>query len=184
MPQLNEIVRGREIGKGGTASWQKFIWSACLDCGIERWVLFLKGKADHSRCHACANKPKGHNRWQQHTLNENGYTYVKIASDDFFYPMCKCKVSSGVVKEHRLVMAKHLGRCLNTWEFVHHKNGNKRDNRIENLELTTNGAHTIAHNKGYKDGYLKGYYDGKDKRIKELEAENILLKSQKEFKVA
>jgi hypothetical protein len=49
-------------------------------------------------------------------------------------------------KEHRLVMEVHLGRELTPNEAVHHINGDKTDNRLENLEVVDHTKHSIEHN--------------------------------------
>jgi hypothetical protein len=51
----------------------------------------------------------------------------------------------GYVLHHRVVMENHLCRVLNPGEVIHHKNGNKKDNTINNLELMDNAKHSRMH---------------------------------------
>jgi transposase-like protein len=64
------------------------------------------------------------------------YTYLTVYPDSPYYEMGKpSKYDGRPVLAHRLVMAEHLGRPLEKFETVHHVNGNRQDNRLENLEL-------------------------------------------------
>ena len=54
------------------------------------------------------------------------------------------------VKHHRWVMELALGRRLSRNEVVHHENGNKSDNRLDNLRLIPYGEHSRLHHTGAK----------------------------------
>ena len=84
----------------------------------------------------------------------NGYIRFKVPENCRFSAM---KDSYRYVPMHRLMMAEYLQRPLTEKEVVHHINGIKTDNRIENLMLfENNGEHTSLHNIGNKYS-LRGY---------------------------
>ena len=58
------------------------------------------------------------------------------------------KVNGKKMDEHRYIMEQYLGRELTRSEVVHHKDGDKANNDIENLELTTLSEHTRRHQLG------------------------------------
>lgn len=76
-------------------------------------------------------------------------------------------VGVGKKWEHRYVMEQHLGRKLESWEQVHHLNGKKKDNRIENLHLVTPSEHSI--------------YTTMEKKIRSLEKQLKILKQKYEL---
>jgi len=77
---------------------------------------------------------KNNPRWKGgKIITPQGYIRIRKVNHPFN--------DSGYVLEHRLIMEKKLGRYLKKYELVHHKNGIKDDNRIENLILLDRRTH-------------------------------------------
>lgn len=72
-------------------------------------------------------------------ITTQGYYEVYVPD----HPMSKQRY--GWVLEHRYIMSLHLGRVLTREEIVHHKDENKLNNIIENLELTNRSEHARGH---------------------------------------
>lgn len=142
--KIGDIVKGTERG---LTDHHLYIWHACIDCGKERWQLLRNGKPQTERCASCAGKiaskkrnqiGEKHWNWKGGRQICNGYVQLWLSPESPFYSMAD---KDGYVYEHRLIMAQHLGRCLEKSEEVHHVNGIKQDNRIENLELNGKSEH-------------------------------------------
>lgn len=84
-----------------------------------------------------------HPNWKGGKSSSWGYIVIRINKDNPYFDMCTPTPNgkSGYVREHRLVMAKEMGRPLIPTELVHHINGVRSDNRVENLCVTERGEH-------------------------------------------
>ena len=156
MPEIGELKRGIEISKNSSRKF--FVWQACLDCGKERWIRLNGDKPISQICKPCAARRAFESRRGKNGIQASnwkggrryradGYVLIWVKPGDFFYPMAN---SNGYVLEHRLVVAKALGRCLQAWEIVHHKHTkypagsieDKQDNRYpENLQIVSDIGH-------------------------------------------
>ena len=139
MPEIGQEAKAREIGKPLKGL---YIWTECPNCHMQRWIQkgFLKRQTIKGLCGKCSQRHREtHPCWKggKH-YDRNGYVLTTLQPDNFFFSMAKPR---HYILEHRLVMAQHLGRCLHPWEIVHHRNGKRDDNRIENLQLISELGH-------------------------------------------
>jgi len=109
----------------------------------------------------------GHSKkWQ---LNKDGYVYK-------FAPDSPHVGKNRILYQHRFAMAEHLGRLLRSNELVHHMNGNKSDNRIENLEMFVKG-----HPEGQRaEDLVKWAYEIIDLYAEEIKPKLRLVAAQNE----
>lgn len=134
--------------------WGKFCSKACYDayrakvervceeCGASFWTFPSKVKAGEGRfcSRSCTGRFYVRQRigpnsptWQGgRSVEATGYVNLTIPG-------------RGSIREHRYVMEQHLGRELRPDEHVHHINGDRSDNRIENLQIMSQSEHMRLH---------------------------------------
>lgn len=100
--------------------------------GATRRRLFKEGKLK-------VKKGKDSAGWKGGKIKNNqGYFFLLIPE----HPLAQ---KSGYVAEHRVVIERSIGRYLTREEEVHHINGIRDDNRLENLKLMDGGEHARFH---------------------------------------
>lgn len=110
-------------------NWTQFM----IDAGYEPHKPYFSIQAQEGRNKAHVGKRSM--AWKGGKIRDK-FGYIQIWMPQ--HPNAKL---AGYIHEHRLIMSEHLNRPLESTESVHHKNGIKDDNRIENLELMTKRVH-------------------------------------------
>lgn len=126
---------------------KEIIGSKPCKCGcgenvkIRRWHLQpSKDIPDFIMGHQQFGNKRG---WKGGIAKAGEYRLVYMPNHPYANSMGK-----GYVRRSRLVMEKHLGRYLRFDEVVHHINGKRNDDRIENLMILSNSEHLSLHHKG------------------------------------
>jgi hypothetical protein len=114
--------------------------SICCEPFTIKGILFNEGRGIFcSKSCAIKNRhmisdktPSKQSNYKSGRYKKSGYWMLTIGPKQYIY-------------EHRHIMQEHIGRELDRKEHVHHKNGNRLDNRIDNLELLSMSKHMSEH---------------------------------------
>lgn len=164
---IEELISGAKI------DWDKSIRSSnkngnrrtricisCRYCGKERFLTCVSvGQLRAGKCNQCndcslRNRERvSKTRNRGRTLNSYGYVRLDRSALTIGQIAVLASIAPDILTkkrdllEHRILMMIHLKRKLSKDEVVHHINGDKTDNRIENLELVDRKLHSKDHKK-------------------------------------
>lgn len=125
MTELQEIIAMYASGKS--------LKKIGAQLGRSHQYPYRKLKKAGYKLRPCRGSGPEHSQWIGGRLPVgNGYWRIWVSPDD---PMAEMRTHQGYVLEHRLVMARALGRPLRRTETVHHIDDDKANNAPGNLEL-------------------------------------------------
>lgn len=145
-----ENITGRRFGiltvvepTGKRNNHNKMFWLCKCDCGKTKITLarsLKKGSPKSCGCLSSIGHKEGGRKGGRKSASKSKRPmgYKKKHRDGYVYMKCDCHPNAGKdgrILEHIYIMSRHLERPLKKQETIHHKNGLKDDNRVENLEL-------------------------------------------------
>jgi Zn finger protein HypA/HybF involved in hydrogenase expression len=143
----DQVLPDKSIIHWSTRTSPRKVEVTCGKCEKKRLTVVQVKYRETGLCLSCFNSVRileKHPGWKGgRQKDDDGYILVHIElysneEKELLHPMVR---KSGYILEHRAVMALSLNRSLKKNEIVHHKNGVKNDNRLENLQLTTPQDH-------------------------------------------
>ena len=146
-------------------------WVTCGKCNRKRFIFItrkVRKKMNPMYCSFCAHPHFKTPTYKGGKTKTGGYILrlALLLSQDEINLIQSMINKDGYILEHRLNMALHLRRPLETYEIVHHLNGVKDDNRIENLKLVNLHTHRAEEEKTID------IYKNEIKRLQDLLTQN------------
>lgn len=145
-------VKGRSGVYTRTEEYRMKISKIAKSKGFGKWMIGKKQSKEtiEKRC-ISIGKGKNHHAWKGGRFKAKGYVFI-------YKPDYASSNSDGYIFEHRFLMEQKIFRFLTKKEVVHHINGIRDDNRIENLQIMTASEHAIHHKtflnlKKFKKGF-------------------------------